>query len=436
MAATLESVTLDSADHAAAVCLGCGCACDDIGLLVRAGRIVDARNACERGIAWFGDGSVPRGIRVGGRDVPFDEAVGAAAALLSDARWPLVYVAPDLSCQAQRLGVAIADRLHAAIDSVTSATSLASILAAQELGCASATLGEIRHRADLVVFWGVDPSATHPRFRTRYLPEGDALHLPAGRRRTIAAVDVDGWTGPSEADIRIRLEADHEVATLTWLTALAAARGLAADRPGGHVVPSAVERLDRVFASARYVAIVVDEDGTTGRDPGLARAIVALSHALNHAGRCAVVGLRSGGNRSGADAVMTAHTGFPVAVDFTRGVPRYRPFDGTAHARLARREVDVALIVGTVIGIPSPVVSLLAEPPGIVVGARATESPLAGSRVVIDAGLAGVHHAGTALRMDDVPLPLRPAVPGPPPVEDVLQAMHARLTTTSRAPLT
>ena len=50
-------------------CLGCGCACDDIDVVVRDGRIVDARNACALGVAWFGDGRVPARGRAAGRDV-------------------------------------------------------------------------------------------------------------------------------------------------------------------------------------------------------------------------------------------------------------------------------------------------------------------------------------------------------------------------------
>ena len=77
---------------------------------------------------------------------------------MTSARAPLVYLAPDLSCEAQRSGVAIADALGARLDSVTSATVMRSVLAQQERGRAGATLGEVRNRADTIVFWGVYPS--------------------------------------------------------------------------------------------------------------------------------------------------------------------------------------------------------------------------------------------------------------------------------------
>jgi hypothetical protein len=39
----------------------------------------------------------------------------------------------------------------------------------------------------------------------------------------------------------------------------------------------------------------------------------------------------------------------------------------------------------------------------------------------------GIHEAGTALRMDDVPLPLRAALEGPPAALDVVRALAQRL---------
>ena len=50
-----------------ATCLGCGCTCDDITVVVKRDHIAEAGNACALGAAWFGDGSVPAETRVNGR---------------------------------------------------------------------------------------------------------------------------------------------------------------------------------------------------------------------------------------------------------------------------------------------------------------------------------------------------------------------------------
>jgi len=174
--------------------------CDDIQLHVEDNRIVDARHACALGVQWFGDGRLPARATIRGHEATVDEALKVGAEALRDASRPLVFLAPDISCEAQRAAIAVADVLHAAIDSITSSTTGAALLAAQESGRASATLGEIRNRADVVVFWGVDPARRYPRFWTRYAPEPAGLFVGGRPDRTVVAVDVGSRNGPADAD--------------------------------------------------------------------------------------------------------------------------------------------------------------------------------------------------------------------------------------------
>src|SRR5581483_971406 len=130
---------------------------------------------------------------------------------------------------------------------------------------------------------------------------------------------------------------------------------------------------------------------------------------------------------SGADAALTSQTGYPLAVDFGRGYPRYRPYDGTAGARLARGEVDAAIVIGAAALVPPDLIAMMARLPAIAFGPRASESPLAQRGIVIDTGVAGIHEAGTALRMDDVPLPLRVVVDGPRAAAALTRALREAL---------
>jgi formylmethanofuran dehydrogenase subunit B len=404
-----------------ATCLGCGCACDDIEVVVVADRIVEARRACPLGVAWFGDGSVPVRAVVEGGDVTGPLAIDAVARLLLRARRPLVYLAPELSCEAQREAVGLADGLRALLDTVSTDTVLPSILAMQERGRASATLGEVRNRADVLVWWGVDPDARYPRYPTRYAPQPSGLQVPEGRRsRRVIAVDVGEARGPVDADVRIAVSPAEEAATLTALRALlgTGAPAPAADEGAAWANARAVTA---AIGAARYVVVAADAEPSPGRDPARAAALVAWTQALNGPTRAALSTLRAGGNRSGADAVLTSQTGYPTAVDFSRGYPRYVAHHG-ATARMARGEIDAVLIVGLAAGAPAAV---RAGPTLAVIGPRASEA--AGALVAIDTGVAGIHVGGTALRLDDVPLPLRPALDHVPDPASVLRALRGRV---------
>ena len=402
-------------------CLGCGCACDDITIVVTQDRIAEARNACALGIAWFGDGTVPAETRVNGRTASLERALTEAARLLTGATRPLVYLAGDVSCETLREGVAIADRLHAAIDSLA-ATAATAVLAAQRRGRAGATLGEIRQRADLVVFWAVDPSARYPRYGSRYAVAPRGVAAPQGRKdRTLIAVDVGEALGPADADGRLAIAPADEVDSLEIMRATVQGRTV-----GEEARFRAAVELARRMTEARYVAIVTDgEPGTTSADPARAEALVTLSQALNAPTRCALSTLRGGGNRSGADAVLTWQTGFPFAVDFARGYPSYQPQAGAA-ALLGAGEVDAALVIGAPAALPVPVATALARVRSVVIGPRASAATFQPA-VAVDAGVAGIHEGGTAFRMDDVPLPLRPSFEGARAALVTIRSLRERL---------
>lgn len=405
-------------------CLGCGCTCDDIVVTVRDERIVEAEHACPLGRAWFGDGRVPGVVLVDGRESGAEAALDAAAELLRAARGRLfVFLGDDLTCAAQRTALGIADRLRAVADGVVSETAANGILASQRRGRAGATLGELRNRADLVVYWAVDPDARYPRYRERYTGHGSGLHLRHGHHnRTAISVSVGADAGPPAADLHLSLRPEQEIAALAELRARLLGRTL-----GGAAGPAEeLAHLAARLAAARYVAVVADgEAAEPRRSADRTEALIALTQALNAPTRAALSTLRGGGNRSGAEAVMTWQTGFPFAVDFSRGFPRYQP-EVRGMVLFERRRFAAALVCGAPASVPEALRLALAGVEAVAVGPRASEAPFP-ARVAIDTGVAGIHEPGIGYRMDDVPLPLHAVVPGPRSAEETLEQLAARL---------
>ena len=418
-------------------CLGCGCACDDIEVVVASDRIVDARNACRLGRRWFGDGQVPSVIRVDGADVSLEQAVRSAATRLCASARPLVYLAPALSCEAQREAVATADLLRARLDSVTSSTALLAVLASQERGSASATLGELRNRADVIVFWGVDLEGRYPRFASRYAPDPPGVYVPNGRRsRTVIAVDVGQSTATVDSDVRAAIEPADELATLTALEAFVRSPEVS----GNHASladrsRNTARELATALLAARYTALVYDAepDARSERTSARFEALASVAQALNDRTRCAALALRAGGNRSGADSVLVAQTGYPCAIDFARGYPRYVPHAGTALGIRRGNGVDAMLMVGDPMGITSDVAaSLSGVHTAVVIGPHASTTAWGAQSVIIDTGIDGIHTSGTAFRTDDVPLPLRATLSAPRSTAETLRAVTSAIRRTLR----
>ena len=397
-------------------------------LTIAAGRITEAERACLLGVAWFGDGRVPDQVQVDGKPAELERALDRAATVLGEARGSaLVMLGAELTVSAYGAALALADALGAAADSVVSEPAAAGILAGQRRGRATATLGEIRNRADLVVYWAVDPDQRYPRYRSRYAGAPRALHLADGAHpRSVVSVSVGSDAGPTDADLKVVLTPAQELAALAELRA-----GLLGRHLDGDGLPSGVAELAGRLTQAKYVAIVHDGEPTAERrTPERAEALIALTQALNTPTRAALSTLRAGGNRNGAEAVSTWQTGFPFAVDFSRGAPRYQP-----HRRAGTPEASApsaVLVVGAVESLPDPLRSSLQRVPAVVIGPRASAAPFP-AKVAIDTGVAGIHEAGIGYRMDDLPLPLQAPLPGPRSAEAVVRDLMGRLAAASRA---
>jgi formylmethanofuran dehydrogenase subunit B len=106
-----------------AVCTFCGCTCDDIELHTEGARIVKAKNACRLGESWFtyhtAEVNYPEAL-IDGEPATLEAAVEAAANYLARADYPLIYGLSNLTCEAQRLAVGLAESLGGVIDSHSS----------------------------------------------------------------------------------------------------------------------------------------------------------------------------------------------------------------------------------------------------------------------------------------------------------------------------
>jgi formylmethanofuran dehydrogenase subunit B len=106
-----------------ATCTFCGCVCDDIELHSDTERIAKTKRACILGESWFRNHTVERlypDALIDGQPATVDQAVEAAADFLHQAHMPLVYGLSNVTCEAQREAVALAEMVGGVIDSHTS----------------------------------------------------------------------------------------------------------------------------------------------------------------------------------------------------------------------------------------------------------------------------------------------------------------------------
>ncbi len=144
--------------------------------------------------------------------------------ILASADSPLIYGLSRSSSPGQRAATSLGDRIGATIDTTASLGHASSVMAVQQVGEQTCSLGEVRNRADVVVYWGANPSTSHPRHAERYavFPKGEFI---SGREaRQVFVVDPEDRTGPALPGRHLKIAPQGDYEALAALRALV--RGL------------------------------------------------------------------------------------------------------------------------------------------------------------------------------------------------------------------
>ncbi|MBD3206752.1 formylmethanofuran dehydrogenase subunit B [Candidatus Bathyarchaeota archaeon] len=390
------------------VCPFCGCLCDDLEVSIEENHISKIKNACAISRSKFLNHNKNRltSPTIDGQVVSLDQALDAVIDVLTTSRRPLVYGLSSTECEAIGKAIEIAERTGGVIDNTSSVCHGPTILALQQVGESKTTLGEVKNRCDLVIFWGCNPTQAHLRHLLRYsgIPKG--LFTPEGRKnRFIVAVDIRETATTKMADKFVKIKPNRDFELLQALSA--SVRGNEVPDVAG-VSKEEITEIAELMKKSKF-GIIFFGLGLTqsmGRHMNIDAAALLVAE-LNHHTKFLLTPMRGHYNVAGANTVTTWQTGYPYAVDFSRGYPRYNPGEYTSIDMLARGEADAALIIASdpAATFPANVVRELAKIPIITLDQKITPTTML-SKVAIPVATAGIEAEGTAYRMDGVPLRL------------------------------
>jgi len=468
----------------AVTCPVCGSLCDDIELTIENGRIVKVKNGCAMCESKFlGYNSEHRLlkplIRKNGELVKasLKEAIGRTAEILAEANYPILYGWSSTSCEAISLGLELAEEVGGVIDNTSVVCHGPSILSIQEVGIPSCTLGQIRHRADLVVYWGSNPWSAHPRHIERYtaFSEGrfeksawrgyltkikasnvkkkiesairrmflkEKPSAPSHLRneppstlqkegRKLIVIDVRKTRSAEIADYFIQVEPNKDYELLQAFRALIRDQEIDVDEVAGVPVEYLEEVADLMIKCD--FGVLFFGLGLTMSSGKLRNIDAALSlvRDLNMRTKFVIMPMRGHFNVTGANTVFTWQTGYPYAVDFSLGYPQYNPGETSVVDVLLRKESDAALIIASdpVANFPKTAAEHLVKNPLIVIDPHMNATAQMAD-VVLPSAFVGIEAGGTAYRMDHVPLPLKKVVDPPRGVlsdEEILRRILAEV---------
>jgi len=446
-------------------CPVCGCLCDDIEVTVKNNVITDVKNACAVGAAKFLNYSKHRRVKPMMRkngelvDVSLDEAIQKSAEILLDAEYPILYGWSSTSCEAIRAGLELAEDVGGVIDNTAVICHGPSVLAMQDVGLPGCTLGQLRHRADVVIYWGSNPWSAHPRHIERYTAFSEGkfqastwrryfLRLSANvvkkkalraanlilmrdvsvppvidrripytltrEERKLIVIDVRRTRTAEIADYFIQVEPNKDYELLQAFRVLIRDEELDVNEVAGVPVETLEEVAD-VMVGCK-LGIIFFGVGLTMSEGKIRNidAAISLTRDLNVRTKFLIMPMRGHFNVTGANTVFTWQSGYPYAVDYSHGYPRYNPGETSVIDILCRGESDAGLVIASdpVATFPSEAVQNLVKNPLIVIDPQVSPTSLMAD-VVFPSTFVGIETEGTAYRMDHVPLPLKKVVNPP-----------------------
>jgi formylmethanofuran dehydrogenase subunit B len=449
----------------AVTCPVCGSLCDDIELGITERRVVKVKNGCSmcesKFLGYAGHRLLKPLVRKNGElvEVTFKEAVSKAAEILAEANYPILYGWSSTSCEAIRVGIELAEEIGGVIDNTSTVCHGPSVLGIQDVGISSCTLGQIRHRADLVIYWGSNPWSSHPRHIERYTafsegrfersewkgylektkaatarkkvesalrkvsPRKSSVQPPLMRApcpailkqgRKLIVVDARRTRSAEIADYFIQVEPNKDYELFQAFRALVRDEEIDVDKVAGVPVEDLEEVADTMVNCS--FGVIFFGLGLTMSQGKLRNvdAALSLTRDLNARTKFVIMPMRGHFNVSGADTVFTWQTGYPYAVDFSMGYPRYNPGETSVVDVLLREESDAALVVASdpVSNFPRKAAEHLVKNPLVVIDPHMNATSQVAD-VVFPSAFVGIEASGTAYRMDHVPLPLKKVVEPP-----------------------
>jgi len=406
------------------VCPFCGSNCDDIEVEVENNKILSVYNACSVGTANFIP--VPGAKRFTQplyresktdefQEISWENALEKAADLMVGKYRPLWFGWSETSVDAIREGIKLAELTKGIIDGQVTHCHGPSVQAIQMVGYPSCTLGDIKNRADVVLYWGCNPLNAHPRHMSRYTAFTRGFFREDGRvDRTIIVVDPRFSDSAKVADkyYKINLGEDYDV--FQALRTLVNGIELDQETIGGIHRQELIE-LATLMKKAKFgiVFFGLGLAHSLGKSQNVAAAI-QLVQLLNTESKWSIMPLRGHYNVTGLNMVLSWVTGYPYAVDFSRGFPRYNVGEYSTVEMLQRGQIDAMFCIAADPGahLPQKCVEHMAKIPLIACDIHSTPTTEL-ANLILPGTHDGIEAEASSYRMDAVPIHMKKVIDPP-----------------------
>jgi formylmethanofuran dehydrogenase subunit B len=403
-------------------CAFCGSNCDDLDCLVKDNKVVAVRHACRLGASKIMEDEdqrlkypMMRNEEGELEEVDWDTALDAAAKLIADSVRPLFYGWSETSIEAMKPGLELTEMVGAVIDNQATICHGPTVQAVQNVGYPLMTLGEVKNRADMVVYTGSNPMNAHPRHMSRYTTFPRGWFRQRGRfDRTLVTWDPKFSDTAKLSNIWIPFEENGDYEFVNAIRAVLKGKKLKKDVIAGipkKDIYELAEKMKNVQFGALFFGLGLTHTLSKQRNIDIA---IQLVQDLNKYTKWVLLPMRGHFNVNGFNIFLSYEMGFPYGVDFSRGYPRYMIGETTTIDLLNRKEADLFMVIAADPGahFPAGANMHLVDIPVIEIDIHwGPTTELAD--IVLPGTFIGLETEGTSYRMDSVPIHMKKAIDPP-----------------------
>ena len=274
------------------------------------------------------------------------------------------------------------------------------------------TLDDVRNFADTSIFWGSDPSNSHPRHLSRfsYYPRGEKRQRSYEEERTCIAVDVrKSATAQLCSNYYFRLAPGGDAEFLEAIISVLDGK-----------IPKVADKkkmieLGTLLKKTEY-GVIFPGLGMVYSMQDRMDLFERLMARLNEITTFRAIPMVGHYNMRGFNELLREKTGFINRVSFKGGAVAHGPENSVLSAA---KSCDAALVIGSdpLSSLPFGTARALSKKPMIAIDPRRSLTTDA-AKVVIPSAISGMEAGGTAVRMDGVKISFEPIIESKRPTDE------------------
>ncbi|NVM28922.1 MAG: formylmethanofuran dehydrogenase subunit B [Candidatus Helarchaeota archaeon] len=394
------------------VCTGCSLLCDDIAVEIENGKIKTTHNVCARGYGRFYQVDFKYRIlspllKMNGKqkEISYEKAIKESVNLLKNAENPFLYGWASTVSATQKKGIQLAQKYKAAIDCASTCTIGMAIQRFIQENIEISKLPDIRDNADLLVFWGSNPTASHIRLLSKYALLARGKNTDRGMEdRTAITVDIRTTDMARFSEEFLQITPGGDTALLESLMQIIQGKSFSKERVA-NIPRKTIYNVANLIKEARF-GFMFFGNGYVKTQENM-DVLIQFIETLKQKGiNFGAIPLDGGYNAIGFNKNLKTQVKTALHADFRQNIACKE--QSLLIDSLKTGSVDLLFVVGSdpISNLPFNLSKQIAKIPMIAIDFQQTPTTML-SRIVIPTTIPGVESAGTAYRLDFEPVTLK-----------------------------